>query len=635
MDSLTKIKLWSDRISAGIKFRDEKSSKHWDEFLSFLLGDQWDPGSIEYNQVNYKSVVNTTWDVLKTHLPALYMANPHLLVRAKMGVSADPGMIEDQQKAFEAFYNDLVSMMPVKEEAREALTDAIVFPYCCIKVGFYDVPMDTDSADTQANSVPNQTAYIKRMDPFDIVIDPLAKRINGGRWVAERFLRPYLDVKNDSTIPASIRKQIVPSLFPENLNEEVTPAGNPGPEPAGYISDDIRDREGWVAFWEVTTLEEGGRILTFVEKAHDSEVESEYVDLHHLIRDEVRPYKDYLDGLHYRCFSFNVVPNTLYGPSDIQSMMEPQRELNYVNSMRMDRVRQNKVVWLTKTLEVDGEKAREIEDATDGGIVGLENVQELERTMFPLQSVPVSQDWYAGESTLKDQIWSAAGLDRASLNQPSDETATASMQRGQQMSVRMMDRSLVWEEYLTWVFNAWAHIVYHESPLIAQDQALAILGPDGRQIPIRFKPSLCVFENRFTIKLETSNTFPITRQVEMQQWLSFVNLVQNNPFVNSRQLVLETAEKFRIPNIDRLVPPFNIPPELIQLMQQDPQFGQIVMQIAQEYMMRKQQEAEQQQQGSGQGGQTRVTDPNAFQKDENPANQTSATALQGGGGPNF
>jgi len=637
-----KVELWSRRISAGIAERDDKAAKHWDTALRYLLGDQWSQTAREYSQVRYHSVLNVTWNVVKTYVPALYMNDPYLMVRADPMPNVDIGFMEIQQKAWESLYNKFWRLMNVKSDARAALLDCICMTYCTLKVGYYDVPQDTYAAISTADRLRNQQAYIRRVDPFDIAIDPTAKKLNGGRWVAESFIRPYADVMDDSTIQRSIRDKIKPSLYSEDLTGRTEISMTP-PTPtlnqSIHLRDELRDRDGWVRFWEVTTLEDEGRILTFVEK---NRLESGAcpISLDTLIRDEDRPYREYLDTLHYFHFAFNEIPNTLYGPSDIEMMMDQQDELNYLRSVQMDRVRQSKAVWVVNTLVIDNEKAKMLEEAPDMSIVGVEGPVPPD-TLQLVQTPPVGQDLYIAQQQARDAAWDAAGMDLASQNQPmKGETATASMQRGQQMGVRMMDRSLLWEDYLTRVANAWAQVMFHESPIVNELQYLMIDGVDGRPMPVQFLPSACPFKQNFIIKLESSNTFPITRQVELAQAMQFLNLVQNNPRVNSFELIKIIAERMNIKPLNKILPPLNIPPELLQILENFPDFQQKVVQAAQQFIMQKQAEAQAAQQGGGQGvaasaPQGGLTDQNAYQQNESPANQTSASMLSGGGGANY
>ena len=614
------LQLWSTRISRGHRYREEQTAKHWDTLIAFLLGNQWDESSPEYQQVKYHAVNNFCWHILRTYLPALYFQDPHALVRIDPHTDADLKGMDDWEQFLTGRANQMIRKMGMRRESRKALMNAEIYPYGCFKVGFTSLDPETDEAITTPDRPENMDVYLLSVSPTALIVDPQATELNKSRWVAEAQIHPFLDVKNDGRYDAAALKELEPSLWPAD-----------DPQKGGYVqspssenspgSDDLSEIEGYVRIWEVMTMENGGKLYTFAETPDSNgHACKDEISMELLLREEPLPYK-YLRRLPYYFFSFNEIPDVLYPPSDLELIKEHQKEANYLRSMHLDQVREQKVVHIFDRGRVDKDFESRLAAAPPGALLGVDgNPQSL---FSPLSTPPVPPDVYMAESEIKASAWQAAGIDMTQGNQSTKgETATAVGSRSQASSLRLQDRANTMKEMLEEVVRACLTIWLYESP--AELKARQVVDEQTGQ------PKILEFQveelrKNFRIVLETQNTFPINRQVEISQFLQAINLTANFPQIDKREMARRVFEMFEVKGIEKILPDSPVPRQLIELLEQSPQLLQMVEQMIQQVMA-------QQQGGGGAGGPVGGARMKADVNNSvpNPGNAGGASSAQGG-----
>ena len=75
-----------------------------------------------------------------------------------------------------------------------------------------DLPSDEDVMD----SIPHKTmevvedqAFVERISPFDMMVDPEATCLEDARWICQRIVRPLAEVKKDDRYKRSVRQNLV------------------------------------------------------------------------------------------------------------------------------------------------------------------------------------------------------------------------------------------------------------------------------------------------------------------------------------------------------------------------------------------------------------------------------------------
>jgi hypothetical protein len=358
--------------------------------------------------------------------------------------------------------------------------------------------------------------------------------------------------------------------------------------------------------------------------------------MEYLLREENLPYT-YLNRFNYFVLSFNDIADHLYPPSDLEMIREQQKELNFMRSIEQGHVRKQKTLHLYDQTRLTPDDIGALADLPDGTFKGVEGMPE--GMINSIQPPPLNPDIYQNVHQLISEIWETSGIDRTAMNQPmKGETATATVQRGNISGIRMSDREKLLKSFLENLIGAMADIMLTEDQ---PDKTYPVsIEENGGQVS-RLEQKIGDFIYNYKIKLEVQNTFPLDRQIQLSQYLSAVNLTANNPNVDQRELAIRTYEMFNLRGIDKLVPSSMIPQELILLLQNSPQFMQLVMQAGQQYLQAMQAQQQGGQPGAGgappgPGGpaapdQGRVmADVNQFQEGAQMANAGTASAIQGG-----
>jgi hypothetical protein len=614
------LSLWGERITRGRRFRWEQSEKNWDRIVKFLLGEQWSESDPGYDAVAYHAVKNLCWRIIRAYLPALYFNDPHVMVRVEPMDDTAQQQLEDWEKWIGGRANLMLRTAALKKKVREVIPDSLIFPFGWLKLGWMGLDQESYDAITYPNKPQNLSVYAERVSPWDMVIDSVAKNKDSVRWMAEHIVRPYLDVIEDARYDSRALKEVRPSLWPSESGKDGQ--DNQKPEVAGVNPTQIEEIEGYVSIWEVMTMEDGGRLLTFVEDeaAENDSSANKTTTLTHLLRDEALPYA-YLNHFPYYPLCFNDVPDALYPPSDLELIKEMQLEANYVRSLHLEQVRTYKNLHIYDRGAAGPEFEARIANAPNNALIGVDGILQMQS----LQTPPTPADVIYTEQSIERDAWETAGVDQAmAQGSTKGESATAVSQRGQFSGIRMADRANVMKEYLEQVVNDALLIWLHEDQpdntyRVMVDQA------SGEQQQVAF-PVSELLDKRFQVVLETQSTFPINRQVEIQQFLSAVNLIANNPAVNPRELAHRTLELFEVRGIDKILPPGPIG-QLTVMMERNPQLAQVVMQFVQQLQAQAQAA-----QGGGQPSgppQGRVmADVNA--EAPRPGNAGTDSAAQGG-----
>jgi hypothetical protein len=270
--------------------------------------------------------------------------------------------------------------------------------------------------------------------------------------------------------------------------------------------------------------------------------------------------------------------------------------------------------------QAGAEFEKRMADAPNNALVGVDGIIQLQS----LQTPPTPADVVYTEQSIERDAWETAGVDQTiSSGNTKGESATAVAQRGQFSGIRMADRANTMKEYLETVI-ADALLIWLNEDNEENTYRVMVDQASGEQAPIEF-PVSELKNKRFRVTLETQSTFPINRQVAIQQFLSAVNLIANNPAVNPRELARRVLELFEVQGIDKILPTGPVG-ELTVMMERNPQLAQLVMQFVQEVMAAQQ---AQQQGGGGGPPQGRVmADVNA--RPPNIGNAGTASAAQGG-----
>lgn len=211
-----------------------KRSKRWRTSKSHNFDEQWRRYIDLYQGKHYDSLevedqltVNMVFATKNVMAPAVAINNPRFTVNARVPENVDQAIITEE------VLNYLWRANKYQPEFRLAVDDWIIIGHGWIKAGYKFVkkpvekPVDTvgspegdggdygidDREDVEGNiesemTVIDDRPILERISPFDMFVDPDARKPGEMRWIAQRTWRPIADISVDSRYSATQRKRV-------------------------------------------------------------------------------------------------------------------------------------------------------------------------------------------------------------------------------------------------------------------------------------------------------------------------------------------------------------------------------------------------------------------------------------------
>ena len=182
------IKKWRDTISNCEKWMRPKH-KRWESLLELYNLEVKVPGLAD----EYVQRISRFFPMTRRLIASLSFNYPRVFL------SVDEEPFEDGSDVLERFANESLEAMNAKPEVQQAIFDAL---YCFrgfIKIGFNTAGKESEAPYVTSDSLANDFPFVKRVNPFNIFVDPLCPPNDFGSamYVIERTLVPLEFVKND------------------------------------------------------------------------------------------------------------------------------------------------------------------------------------------------------------------------------------------------------------------------------------------------------------------------------------------------------------------------------------------------------------------------------------------------------
>lgn len=220
----SKKKKVKDKKSGWIDFgklkkfqRDMQSHyKRWEENTKLYEGQHWDVISSKFSELSTldKVTVNYPFSAIFTMLPTLYYRNPYVFATPQVGMDI-PDVVEKINIAT-AILNielqDINKKRMMKEAIQFAILDSLVCDFGMVKVGYLAKKKrktGDKTADVNNASVDEDSFFVDRINPMDVVFDTSIKNIRAMRWILVRYKKHFRDLENDKSIDKEALQKIV------------------------------------------------------------------------------------------------------------------------------------------------------------------------------------------------------------------------------------------------------------------------------------------------------------------------------------------------------------------------------------------------------------------------------------------
>lgn len=554
------VKTWGDKIAvAKRKFKPLNDNiKLW---RKYYRGDQWHGDGCD--RFKNKVVDNMVFANIQTIRPSINFRNPRIFVGAKKKPYIKNGTLFDTTSSaliLEILLNHYYSELEIKRQIDKGLTDALIGPWAFTYLGF---TFETEAIDNDDELIKENSPFVKRLSPMDIIIDPSAKdsHLEDADWIAIRWIKRLEDVKkskrykNTSDLKAN---HVVKTDFKDCDNESTS-------EPV-----DIQgDSEEWsrVEGWDIWNRK-NNKLMTYVS-GHEK-----------FLQDREWPLE--FDGFPVEVLYFNENPDELFPVGDVDIYRYAQDELNMVGSMQLDhiaRISARKYLAQENAFASDEEELK-LQKGGDGTVIFTK--QNPNNAMVPLKDANVSQDLYLTKTQLKQSIRESQGIAvfEQGVGQKFD-TATEPALIAQGVSTRRAERGAILEDHLQRVMRKLAQILQQtmestEIPLTTdqfeevrnapkdrlgniEGRLAKIAGPDKSTVisPWLTDVSKDDIQGEYEFDIDVGSTKPINQEERKRDFLELGGLIANSPqwaaLIKSDASLRRAFEVFDVKDFEKLL----------------------------------------------------------------------------------
>lgn len=584
------IAVWRARLERA-KARRKKNKEIWDRNLRYYIGDQWHDIETEDHEVT----INKVFAAVRAQLPSLIFSRPHYYVRErrrKLERGPDGQVVDvsrDAAMAKERWLNYRYREHRGHYQVRLA-TLAGFFSLAAVKVGYtpiiidnpergeclknedgeYVMTVDEKTGDvvpalTQGDylrlsdgsivygpggipelepaRIPGRGQYFIEWVPAEnFLFDPEGKNdFHSHRWVAEEWVRPLEEVRND---PLFNRKSL------KNLTCTTAVGAEPGDsdpnniEMATQIRNSTKgEADDYAAVQNDEARVRGYEIWDFVNNELVVLIDASMDGADHEFFLRREPIPDGIEHGPYVFAKFNEVPGRWEPYADVTPLTAIQDEYNRTRSQilthkeRADR----KYLYLEDTFPNE----EEFDKLKHGGDMSFAMVSNL-AGVKALETAPLDASVAGSVPMIQADFDEVAGQGGEARGVASADTATqASILEGRSQVRESDRRDNVINEFVTEVGRKLLQVGQVYS---SEEEWVSIGDPDEHE-PFDFQEPVnpSQLSGEFDVSIELGSMLPRTTAIERQQWMQLLTLLSQNPTIMASQKMLQrTFDMFEV-----------------------------------------------------------------------------------------
>ena len=515
------------RLESARKWRDDEG-----------YDDTWRRLGDLYRGKHWPSTASTTSDLIAVNLAfsTINVISPSVAVNhPKIVVSATLPDNEAQASTNEAVINYLWRHHDYQKPFRRAVKDFLIFGHGWLKVGWRfveqeqtlgdrdldamyaeqvatadsaamempalagDLPTNDEIAanlPTSAMTIVEDQAFVERVSPFDIFVDPEATCMDDIAWIAQRIVRSLEDVQSDKRYKPSVRKRL-------SADAGVKGARDDGLGTTEQYVDDDR-----ITLYEYYDIE-SNTVSVCAENGDEF-----------LLDPIPMPYAYGQPLIMLRNYD---IPDRFYPLGDLESIESLQLELDKTRSQLMnDRKRYaRKYLYHERSFGPEGREALESDD--DGRLVPVvDENKPLSEVVVPMPQSPLSPEIYAYSNIIEQDINTVSGVNEYARGQMPEirRTATEASIIADAANARAADKLAIVELAIGRIAR---RVLQLMQQYMTGEQIARIAGPDGQDQFVSYVREDIIGEFDFTV--EGGSTQPINDTIRKQQAVSLLNAI--------------------------------------------------------------------------------------------------------------
>jgi len=394
-----------------------------------------------------------------------------------------------------------------------------------------DLPSDEDIAASVPSSrmeIVEDQAFVERISPFDMLVDPEATCLEDAKWIVQRIVRPLHEVKKDKRFRRSVRQGL-------EADSGVRYRWNNDTEREQYS--DLVER---VSIFEYYNIEDGTMSVL-------SQTGSDF-----LLDPTPMPYSF---GHPYVMLRNYDVPDTFYPIGDLSQIESLQEELNKTRSQMVNHRKRyaRKYLYHERSFGPEGREALESDE--DGRFVPVvDENRGLGDVVVPLAQTPLAPEMYNHSHLIEADINTVSGVSEYQRGQMPEtrRTATEASIIADAGNARAADKLATIEIIISKVARMVMQLMQQ---YMTEAQMIRVTGKDDQEYFIAYTRDDIIGEYDFSV--QGGSTQPLNETARRQQAISLMNAMAPlvGVVVDPAELVkhvlqygfgIEDAEKFII-----------------------------------------------------------------------------------------
>ena len=517
------------RLRMAQKWRtDEGYDAKWRRMIDLYRGKTyWDNN--QFGATSDRISVNLAFSTVNVIAPSVAVNHPKITVNATKEGDAERAVF------VESVINYLWRHHDYRKPFRRMVKDFLIVGHGWLKVGWKFVEEERNLSDNEMNDEysrsvqeitdfgrenPDQAgglptdqeildslpatkmiviedqAFVERVSPFDMFVDPEATCIEDAKWIAQRIVRPVSEVKKDKRLKASARRKVQADSGIKSR----------------WDNDDERDRYSdlvdRVTLYEYYDLENG--TISICSATGDE----------YLLDPTPMPYSFGHPFVMLRNYD---VPDIFYPMSDLEAIESLQEELNKTRTQMVNHRKRyaRKYLYHERSFGPEGREALESDE--DGRFVPvIDENRNLGEVVVPLAQVPLAPEMYNHSNIIEQDINTVSGVSEYARGQMPEirRTATEASIIADAGNARAADKLAMIELNIGAVAR---HILQLMQQYMTRPQMVRITGKNNEDFFVAYSREDIIGEYDF--KVEGGSTQPLNETARRQQAISLMNAV--------------------------------------------------------------------------------------------------------------
>ncbi len=391
----------------------------------------------------------------------------------------------------------------LSEGERESLTDQAIMEADRAAAGMADLAGDLPNDDEIAANIAHtemmvveDQAFVERVSPFDMFVDPEATCMDDITWIAQKIVRPLEEAKADKRYKPSVRRNL-------SADARVTSSYDYYDDTEEFLPDDR------VIIWEYYDIP-NNTMSVFPDSGRGE----------FLIDPTPMPYAFGQPFIMLRNYD---VPDHFYPIGELEPIESLQLELDKTRSQLMnDRKRYaRKYLFHERSFGPEGREALE-SDEDSRMVPVLDENKPLSEVVTPMPQVPVSPEIYQYSETIEADIMQVSGVSEYARGAMPEirRTATEASIIADAQNARAADKLAIVEQSISKVAR---RILQLMQQYMTGEQMARVTKRGGGSIWVPYTREDITGEYDFAV--EAGSTQPMNETIRKQQAISLMNAV--------------------------------------------------------------------------------------------------------------